>query len=149
VFGTESLLSVIWKREEISSLLSTIRTGAPDAPVWVYYGAQPAMRLLAPKTIRQAGLFDPTSSVVPWMIRGGGRTASNFDVTDARYPLTIENALKGERRAWLLFSQAWAESSYEPYVEVAEKTVGPCRLVKSILPKTAAHSRLYFCARSE
>ena len=149
ISGTGSVLSGIWKREDISSLLWRIRTDAPGAPVWVYYGAQPAMRLVAPKEIRQTGLFDPTSGVVPWMIRGGGRMASNFDITDPRYPLTIQSALKGERRAWLLFSQAWAELSYEPYLEVAEKTVGPCRLVESTLPKTAAHSRLYFCSAAE
>ena len=147
--GGGSIFSVVWKREDISSLIQTIRINAPDAPVWVYHGAQPAMRLLAPKEIRQVGLVDPHSSLVPWMICGGGRTAANFDVANPRYPSTIGDALKGERKAWLLFSQAWAERSYEPYIQVAERTVGPCKLVKSLLPNTAAQSRLYFCSRAD
>ena len=119
VFGIVSTHSANVKIEEISPLLSRIRTGAPDAPVWVYYGAQPAVRFLASKAVRQVGLFDPSSIIITWMVHGGGRLKDHIRQTDARYPLTIETALKSQPRAWLIFSHAWVEPSFEPYLAAA------------------------------
>jgi len=143
-FGVAGVASARHKVEEISPLLARIIEQSPDSPVWVYYGAQPAMRFLAPATIRQVGLFDPTSTTESWMARGGGRVRNDVYRTDPRYPSTIEEALRGEKSAWLIFSHAWVETGFEPYLAAAGRAVGPCRLAV-----TAANSRLYFCSAAE
>src|SRR5262249_208366 len=52
------------KVEEVSPLLRRIDATSPKTPIWVYYGAQPAMGILAPPGLVQLGLVDPRSSPV-------------------------------------------------------------------------------------
>jgi hypothetical protein len=131
------------EREQISPLLSRIAHVDPEAPIWVYYGAEPAMRVLAPRRFVQLGLVDARSGSEFWITRAGVRLGGAKAETNPAYYERMRQALAGQRSVWLLFAHDWIEPNHDAYLAVARQTVGACgKAFKSI------GSTLYHCGAS-
>src|SRR5262249_21379446 len=70
---------------EVSPLLRHIETVSPNTPVWVYYGAQPTVSVLASSSLVQLGLLDHRSSLEGWQVRTGSVDPLNVRVTSRAY----------------------------------------------------------------
>ncbi|AUH65159.1 hypothetical protein CX676_14055 [Paracoccus zhejiangensis] len=130
--------------QEITKLLVHIRDTRADAPVWVFGGAQPALRVLSPPPARVLGMFDPTSAKIAWQVRGGEvRSIATSEIpwqVNPDYPQTIANLASGEKALWLLFSNDGLIPDRSAFLAVAEKAIGAC-----VHPLESWASALYFC----
>jgi len=132
--------------QETSKLLAHIEATRPDAPVWVFGGAQPAVSILTPEPARVLGLFDAASTPVAWQVRGGevldpAQNAGAWQ-QNPQYAKTIETLAGGEQALWMLFSNDGFAPDRTPYLEAAARAVGPCELAEA-----GIMSALYFCER--
>jgi hypothetical protein len=131
------------KSVESRFLRDAVRTDAAS-PVWVYFGAQPTVRLIAPPGLRFIGMLDARSGHESWMRRAGV-----FPRNDPRGDAYLEgfgNVLRNQDSVWLLFSYtslaARPEKSLDPYVAIADSVVGECQLRSAAGP-----DRLYWCSK--
>jgi hypothetical protein len=115
-------------RQQISPLIDYIIShGDAKTPVWVYYGAQPAMRVLAPKTLVQIGLVSHSSDAQGWIWKvrnypDYGARASYFE----EFRRTVNNL----PQLWLIFSHYSLErDGLKRYFEIAQEEIGGCRQV--------------------
>lgn len=111
--------------QAVSPLLTEME--GSKAPVWIYWGAQPAVRVLASDHIQALGIIPHASSTAGWFRtkRGPDRTASEGYLEELR------DDIAGLSEVWLLFSHHWAERDGLPrFWAVAEEAVGGCREVR-------------------
>ena len=133
------------KAVESRFLGDALRMGAAS-PVWVYYGAQPTVRLIAPPGLRFIGMLDPHSGDASWVRRGG--VLSRGDPGGDVYLEGFRRALRDQDSVWLLFTHTQLyvrpEQSLDPYLAVAGSVVGACKLRRA-----AGLDRLYWCSRGD
>ncbi len=129
-FGVSSLVqSTKLARQEVSPLITYLDAhNESNAPVWVYYGAQPAMRVLAPDRFAQLGQISHASSKTSWVWenRVFGET-----VHKDKYLEEFRRTLRGLPEVWLLFSH-YRSFEYDGLIlffAIAEEEVGDCRQV--------------------
>jgi len=131
------------KAVESRFLGDALRMG-PASPVWVYYGAQPTVRLIAPPGLRFIGMLDAHSGYSSWVRRGG--VLSRNDPRGDVYLEGFRRALRDEDSVWLLFTHTQLyvrpEQSLDPYLTIAGSVVGTCTLRSAAGP-----DRLYWCSR--
>ena len=152
VFATLSILlaltgilrSADLRNTEVSPLLDVV--AQVDAPLWLYYGAQPSVRALRPALIargapRTLGLLQHESSTRAW--QNAARDAGG-DMTAEHYFTETATLLKGTDPVWLLFANTWPEitatGGLDRFYGLAEADGRICR--KMQLPGTV----LAFCA---
>jgi hypothetical protein len=133
------------KAIESRFLGDALRMGA-GSPVWVYFGAQPTVRLIAPPGggLRFIGMLDPHSGDASWVRRGG--VLSRGDPRGDVYLEGFRRVLHNQDSVWLLFTHTSLyvrpEQSLDPYLAIAGSVVGACKLRSAAGP-----SRLYWCSR--
>lgn len=115
----------ILERESISPLLSHIAASDnAEDPVWVYYAAQPAMKILAPASVQQVGLVDHRSGPITWMERL--RTSPDRKTSDSYFEF-FQDTMQNHKRLWLVFSHSSVEPSLDRYMTIAEREIGGCK----------------------
>lgn len=102
-----------------------------NAPVWVYYGAQPVMRVLAPPEIEQIGLVSHASQVPGWIWQN--RNLPDPSTTEA-YFSEYQMTIRPHPEIFVVFTHYWVENSngdrgLDRFKEIAELEVGPCETV--------------------
>lgn len=113
------------EREQLTPLIAHMLAHGPaDTPAFVYYSAQPAMALLAPKTLRRIGLVDHGTGTPSWDMKW--RDFPNWWDTSDTYFAFYRDAIRGHDDLWLVFSHTWVERSFSRYLRIAEEEVGPC-----------------------
>jgi hypothetical protein len=131
------------KAIESRFLRDVLHTDAAS-PVWVYFGAQPTVRLVAPSGVRFVGMFDIHSSYVGWSKRAGIRPRS--DPLADPYLDGFRQVLRNQDSVWLLFTYtdlaARPERSLDPYLAIADSIVGGCKLRSA-----AGIGRLFRCSK--
>lgn len=128
--------------EEVTPLLRHARLTRPAVPLWVYYAAQPAVRVLADPATVQLGLLDHRSSPEGWSVGGGGRDAWDIRRTSEHYIASVGDALGGHDAAWLIFAHAVGDDERR-IVSSVGGNYGPCALEAH-----AAGTSLYLCSRA-
>jgi hypothetical protein len=123
--GLSALRSL--KVEEVSPLLRHIEAVSPNTPVWVYYGAQPAVSLLAPHSLLQLGLLDHRSSSEGWVVRTGARDPRNIRVTSSAYIRLARDVISAQNDVWLLFAHEKG-ADHEVIVSAVESRAHRCAL---------------------
>ncbi len=133
------------KAVESRFLSDALHTDAAS-PVWVYYGAQPTVRLIAPPGLRFIGMLDPHSGDASWVRRGG--VLSRGDARGDVYLEGFRRVLHDQDSVWLLFTHTSLyvrpEQSLDPYLTIADSVVGACKLRDAAGP-----DRLYWCSRPD
>ena len=131
------------KSVESRFLGEVLRTDAAS-PVWVYFGAQPTVRLIAPPGLRFIGMLDYRSGNASWMQRAG--VLSRSDPHGDPYLEGFRQVLRGQNSVWLLFTYtdlaARPERSLDPYLAIADSIVGGCTLRSA-----AVIGRLFRCSK--
>lgn len=131
-FATVTLIRAnkVDTRQNISPLLDHVaETSGVSVPVFVYYGAQPVMRVMAPVALPQIGLVDHRSQVPGWIWQlreyPGSRTSqAYFDFVQA--------TLSDVSDTYLLFTHYWPEigagrGGLDRFWQIATDSVGPCK----------------------
>ncbi len=116
-------------RQEVSPLIAFIEEhNESDAPVWVYYGAQPAMRVLEPPNFQQLGEISHASSPTGWVWENRVHSET---VHKEKYLREVRNTLRDLPEVWLLFSH-YGLIEWDGLIllfSIAEEEVGNCRQV--------------------
>jgi hypothetical protein len=129
--------------QELGEMLAHIDDAAPDVPVWVHGAGQPVFDVLAPRPEKVLAPMDSTSGPVAWQIRGGGLVLQDgATIPNPDYPKSLAAAASGLPALWLLFDSDLSAQEQMPFLEVAEKAVGPCKATIE-----ARVGGLFFCAR--
>ncbi len=130
------------KAAESRFLRDALRMDAAT-PVWVYFRAQPTVRLIAPPGLRFIGMLDHHSRYASWLRRAG--VLSRSDPRGDAYLEGFRQVLRSQDSVWLLFTYtdlaARPERSLDPYLAIADSVVGGCTL-----RSTAVTGRLYWCS---
>lgn len=116
-------------RQEVSPLIAYIKAhNENNAPVWLYYGAQPAMRVIAPEGLEQIGLVSHASSPTGWVWK---HRIYPETVNSDPYLEDFRNTLHGLPEVWLLFSHHLPIEEVGLFIlfGIAEEEVGGCREV--------------------
>jgi hypothetical protein len=128
LLGAVSLVrSATLERQQVLPLIDYIIShGDVDTPVWVYYGAQPAMRVMAPNTLVQLGLVSHSSSRQGWLSEN-----QNHCLTKESYFDDFRRTIHGLPHLWLIFSylSAVERDDLQRYWAIAQEEVGGCRQV--------------------
>lgn len=110
-------------KPQVTPLLAQMQT-EPTRPVWVYYGAQPAMRVLAPPSLTQLGLISHDSQVPGWV--WAPRNLPDLDTSDATYD-TFARTIRGHGPLWLVFTHFDGEpDGLARFRTLAEAELGGC-----------------------
>ncbi|MEZ5777143.1 MAG: hypothetical protein R3E44_02150 [Paracoccaceae bacterium] len=118
---------------EVSAHLD--RVAKYDAPLWIYYGAQPSVRALRPELIargapRTLGLLRHETTMSSWTTQARGR--ENHLTSEAYYERAATE-LAGTGPIWLLFAHYWPEAMTEDgldrFYRMAEADGRVCRRV--------------------
>ena len=129
------------KAAESRFLRDALRMDAAT-PVWVYFRAQPTVRLIAPPGLRFIGMLDHHSRYASWLRRAG---ACPKRPARGCLPRGIPTSPRSQDSVWLLFTYtdlaARPERSLNPYLAIADSVVGGCTL-----RSTAVTGRLYWCS---
>lgn len=130
------------EQQTLTPLISHIvASNESDTPVWVYYAAQPAMKVLAPKSLMQIGLVEHKSDRTAWI--RAQRKPEQF-VTSDKYFEQFRNTIRSHSKLWLIFSHTWVEPSLERFKEIAQKEGVVCYETKA-----AKASSLWWCGREQ
>ncbi|NKB57288.1 MAG: hypothetical protein GKS00_13255 [Alphaproteobacteria bacterium] len=130
------------EREALSPLITHIvESDGFDTPVWVFYSAQPAMRILAPKSLVQTGLVDHKSSIAGWSSKQ--KNASRNAIGEQYYE-QFAQSIRNYSEIWLVFSHMWLEPDLARFMVIAKQEVGGCREVM-----TAQDSHLWRCGQTQ
>ncbi len=118
---------------EISAHLD--RVTKYDAPLWIYYGAQPSVRALRPDLIargapRTLGLLRHETTMSSWTTQARG---SRNHLTSEAYYERVAADIAGTGPIWLLFAHYWPEKMTEDginrFYRMAEAGGRVCRNV--------------------
>lgn len=99
-------------RENVTPLLAYIATrNDTAAPVWVYYGAQPVMRVMAPDDLPQIGLVPHFSQKPGWIWKN-----RNFPepTTDDAYFAKFRADIQSQDAVFMVFTHHWVERADGP-----------------------------------
>lgn len=128
--------------ETLSPLISHIvASHESGTPVWVYYAAQPAMKVLAPKSLVQIGLVKHKSDSTAWIL--DQRKPEQF-ITSDQYFEQFRHTIRSHSKLWLVFAHTWVEPSLERFKETAREEGVECREAKA-----AKSSSLWWCDRGQ
>ena len=134
------------ERQEISPLLAHVERTSPETPVWIYWVAQAAMRVMAPPALTQIGLLDPRSHQDGWTRKAEVRSSLNQRRRpNPEYVKDMQKALEGYHDVWLLFSHLTGmEDSLQHFLDAAGEVVGPC---SEVMATSGASTALFRCTR--
>ncbi len=116
------------KTHEVSEYLD--RTEQIDAPIWLYYGAQPSIRALRPSLLKERaprliGLIDHRSSPSGWL---AAARADETAHTSEAYLRRARADLSGTEPIWLLFTHTLAEQHVtDGRIRFIEMAIAPGR----------------------
>ncbi|GAB5467477.1 MAG: hypothetical protein Kilf2KO_05070 [Rhodospirillales bacterium] len=116
-------------RQEISPLLDYIEEhNDDDAAAWIYYGAQPAMRVIASDRFEQIGGISHASSETGWVWENRVYPET---VHKEKYLEAFRNTIRGRPSLWLLFSHyvPFEHDGLFLFFAIAQEEIGNCRQV--------------------
>jgi len=111
------------------------RVAKYDAPLWIYYGAQPSVRALRPDLIARGapktlGLLRHETTMSSWTTQARG---SRNHLTSEAYYERVAADLAGTGPIWLLFAHYWPEvltdDGFDRFCRMAEAGGRICRKV--------------------
>ena len=132
--------------ENVTPILHHLEeANANNAPVWVYYGAQPVMRVLAPPQIEQVGLVSHASQVPGWIWQH--RDFPDPSTTTA-YFSEFQMAIRSRPEIFIVFTHYSVENrnggrGLDRYREIAEREIGRCKTID-----LEGSAILWHCARA-